>query len=353
MNAAISVARAGQELGAWCAADIEKMIQAGVLTPADHFWQEGMSEWSTLEYFVPARSFKPRKAVIQAADAATAETISDELPGNLLSTVPATPRITALAGSIETPGPAQTGIGQRRRRILPTVCIIVAVLCGLMALSGTLDYFQMKRKYDRFNAAYHSPGGVSEGLLHEILTDSNAASLGAIPDLATLENRLLGQTNAALVLALLGGSITVAAVIGYRATATKSSRLSSPASSGSPRRTAMAGGLVVVVVVALNTGLAVSRSKRDPRQTQARPSRAAYEQLLAQTHATLGLDGTIVIEDPNGATLSLTVDYWRDVDHRPSIPFHYEFKSHYDKIAILPKDDPRNNQGSRPEDLQV
>ena len=55
MNATISIARAGQELGAWGAADIHKMLQAGVLTPADHFWQEGMPEWVTLEGFVPPR----------------------------------------------------------------------------------------------------------------------------------------------------------------------------------------------------------------------------------------------------------------------------------------------------------
>ena len=53
MNGTISITRAGQELGAWSAADIQKMLQAGVLTPDDHFWREGMTEWTTLARFAP------------------------------------------------------------------------------------------------------------------------------------------------------------------------------------------------------------------------------------------------------------------------------------------------------------
>ena len=52
-QASISISRAGQELGTWSAADIRKMLAAGVLVAGDQFWQEGMAEWSTLEHLVP------------------------------------------------------------------------------------------------------------------------------------------------------------------------------------------------------------------------------------------------------------------------------------------------------------
>lgn len=53
MNETFSIARGGQELGTWNAAEVARMLESGVLTPADNFWREGMTEWGTLESFVP------------------------------------------------------------------------------------------------------------------------------------------------------------------------------------------------------------------------------------------------------------------------------------------------------------
>lgn len=48
----ISISRNGEALGNWNAADIQRMLQSGVLSTSDYFWQDGMAEWSTLESFV-------------------------------------------------------------------------------------------------------------------------------------------------------------------------------------------------------------------------------------------------------------------------------------------------------------
>ena len=53
MNELISIARSGDALGTWSAADVGRMLESGVLTSSDHFWQEGMTDWNTLDRFAP------------------------------------------------------------------------------------------------------------------------------------------------------------------------------------------------------------------------------------------------------------------------------------------------------------
>ena len=115
-------------------------------------------------------------------------------------------------------------------------------------------------------------------------------------------------------------------------------------------RRRLGAGLTLVLLI-FSVWWATGWLKHHLAQARLRPSRAAYEHLLAQTRAALGPDGTIVILDPNGTALSLSIDYWKEVDLRPSIPFTYEFELHYDDIAISPEDNPWNSTSDATSDM--
>jgi hypothetical protein len=65
----ISVSRDGQEIGEWTDEEVRTLYFQGSLLPTDHYWREGMAQWSTLSTFIkppPPASEKP-SAVAQLA----------------------------------------------------------------------------------------------------------------------------------------------------------------------------------------------------------------------------------------------------------------------------------------------
>jgi hypothetical protein len=48
----VSISRDGVELGEWPEEEIRLYFKEGRLLPTDHYWKEGMTEWSTLDKFI-------------------------------------------------------------------------------------------------------------------------------------------------------------------------------------------------------------------------------------------------------------------------------------------------------------